>query len=333
MLDGEIAACSRLLQEVSGLPVRIADTNSLGSPWAPVKRLILATDYPRTGRSVVVKTRRHDETGWGGHRSNLIAEEKALTMLAEAGLGVAPEVLAFDEAAGVLIMRDLGAGPSVEDILVESSFDEASATLVSLAASTGLVHAATRTIEDATWNESGQFIQGLDRPWDRLAAEAARLAFPDPSSAASDVARLAAAIQDPRWRTLTHGDLTPANALVGDGLVRLIDFEVAGPRHALLDGAMLRLSFPQYGRWSALPEDVVGAMDDAYRTELAKGVPLAEDDIAYGQAMAAGCAAWAIVRLSRLGVIAADDQDGEVKRRRRSQIVHTVESCVSIAAG
>lgn len=331
-LDAERAACLRLLHEVSGSPVRIAETQGLGSAWAPVTRLVLAADYPRIGRSVVVKTRRHDEAGWGGHRSNLIAERKALTFLAEVGLAVAPRLLAFDEAAGVLVMEDLGAAPSVEQVLFGSDPGLATAALVGLAASVGRVHAATRTIEDAVWNESSQFIQGIDERWPRIAAEAPRLAFPDPGPAASDVARLAAAIRDPRWRTLTHGDLTPANALVGDDPVRLVDFEAAGPRHALLDGAMLRLSFPQYGRWAALPDVVVGAMDDAYRTELAKGVPLAADDITYGQAMATGCAAWAVVRLLRLGKIATEDQDPEVKRRRRSQIVHTVESCVATAS-
>lgn len=48
--------------------------------------------------------------------------------------------------------------------------------------------------------------------------------------------------------------------------------------------------------------------------------------------MATGCADWALGRLSRLGVTATDDQDPQVKLRRRSQIVHTVESSVSAAA-
>ncbi len=332
MLARESAACLRLLGEVAGAPVQLVEMYSLGSEWAPVERVLLARDYPRIGRSVVVKTRRHDEAGWGGHRSNLIVEHRALALLSGAGLRVAPGVLGFDDAAGVLVMEDLGAAPTVEDILFGSAPDVATAALVGLAASAGLVHASTGMIEDAIWNESGQFIYGIDGPWRRLAADAVRLEFSDHGPAAFDVAALMEALGDPQWRTLTHGDLTPANALGGDGPIRLVDFEAAGPRHALLDGATLRLSFPQYGRWAALPEDILKAMDDAYRSELVKGLPLAGDDVAYGKAMATGCASWALVRLSRLGIIADADQEPQVKLRRRSQIVHTVETCIAAVA-
>ncbi|MBA3275358.1 MAG: phosphotransferase [Chloroflexia bacterium] len=331
MLESEIAACSRLLDEVAGAPVEIAGIHGLGSRWAPVERMVLARDYPRIGRSVVVKTRRHDEAGWGGSLSNLITEQRCLAFLEAAGLCVAPELLAFDEAAGVLVMSDLGPAPSVEQVLFGSNYDNATFALIELAACTGLVHASTTSIGHDVWNESSLFVQELERPWQRLTSEAERLGFPDPRPASSDVAALDAAIMDAQWRTFTHGDLTPGNALVRDDGVRLIDFEGAGPRHAMLDGAAFRLSFPQYGRWAALPQKIVALADDAYRTELAKGLPLAEDDVAYGKAMATGCAAWALVRLSRIAVISTEDQDAQVKLRRRSQIVHTVESCVSAA--
>jgi len=92
------------------------------------------------------------------------------------------------------------------------------------------------------------------------------------------------------------------------------------------------LSFPAYGHWSALPHDVVASVDSAYRTELAKGLPLAGDDTGYGEAMATGCAAWALLWLSRLGVIATETREAGEKLRRRSRIAHTVESCASTAA-
>lgn len=333
MLTTEIAACMRLLDELAGASVRIIETQSLGSEWAPVERLVLADDYPRLGWSVVVKSRRRDEAGWGTDRAYLNAEQTALTMLAEAELDVAPEALAFDEAAGVLVMRDLGPSPTVEHILFEGRGEEATAALAGLGTSLGRVHAATVGSGSAPWNELAQFERAFDGRWHRLAAEAERLGFPDLQRAVPDVAALATALDDTRWRTLAHGDLTPANALMDDGMVHLVDFEWAGPRHAAIDGAAFRLSFPQYGRWAVLPDDVAAAADRAYRTELAKGLPWAADEDVYGRAMATGCAAWAVVRLSRLGKIADEEQDPEVKRRRRSQIVHTVESSVSVAAG
>lgn len=243
MPDSERDACLRLLDEAAGTPVRIAETHHLGSEWAPVERLVLAADYPRIGRSVVVKTRRREEAGWGSERTYLIAEHRALALLADVGAEVAPTPLGFDEAAGVLVMEDLGTGPTVERVLFDGTDDEARVALVGLAASVGQVHAATTSIGSAGWNE-----------------------------------------------------------------------------------------FAQYGRWAALPEDVVTAADRAYRAELAKRLPWTMGDDAYGQAMAAGCAAWAIGRLSRLDKIAAADQEPDVRLRRCSQIVHTVESCRATAA-
>jgi hypothetical protein len=320
-----------MLREVACTPVRITGVEALGGPWAPVERVCLDGVCPGIGASVVVKTRRHQETGWGGDPANLRTERRSLTYLRTAGLDVAPEVLAFDEQVGVLVMRDLAPARSVEWMLFHANEDLATSALVALDARVASMHAATGSIGPDVWNAAASFMNGLDGPWEILATGAQTLGFPDASVATPDVARVAEALSDPRWRTFTHGDLTPANALLSDGCARLIDFEGAGPRHAFLDAANLVLPFPAYGYWADLPRTVVTSMEAAYRGELVKGLPLAADDLAYGRAMATGAAAWAILRLSRLGLIATGNQNRDEAVRRRSQIVQTVESCVRIA--
>lgn len=331
MLDTERSVCERLLHEVAGTPVRITGTQHLGGSWAPVERIILASKYPQVGRSVVVKTRRRDETGWGGDPASLSTEGKSLTFLENVGLDIAPRLLAHDATAGVVVMSDLGPGPSVEQMLFEFSFAEAHASLDEMASSAGRLHARTTSKGSVPSNPLAVFMAGLGEPWGKLIDAVDSLGFPRPNEVSADMENLATSLSAPRFRTFTHGDLVPNNAMLCNGTVRLVDFESAGPRHAFLDAANLRLPFPAYGHWAVLPPNVLASMDHAYRTELAKALPAAEDDLEYGRAMTVGCTAWAIVRLCRLRVIAKDDQEPDEKLRRRSQIVQTITSCVATA--
>jgi hypothetical protein len=68
-------------------------------------------------------------------------------------------------------------------------------------------------------------------------------------------------------------------------------------------------------------------MDQAYREELRSPA----DDESYERLIATGCATWAIVRASRLRLIAMPDQDPAEALRRRTQIVQTLTSAASSA--
>lgn len=72
-------------------------------------------------------------------------------------------------------------------------------------------------------------------------------------------------------------------------------------------------------------------MAQAYRAELAKGLRAIADDSAYEQLMAEGCLAWAVVRASRLRLIASPDQSTSQMVRRRTQIVHTLTAATETA--
>jgi aminoglycoside phosphotransferase (APT) family kinase protein len=171
------------------------------------------------------------------------------------------------------------------------------------------------------------FLDGPLDSWNELLAAANDLGFPPPARASTDVDALAKALKEERFRGFTHGDLTPNNAIVVDGTARLFDFEGAGVRHLGIDAGCLRLSFPQYRHWAALPQPVMARMDQAYRAELVKGLPAVANDAAYEQLMTEGCLAWAVVRASRLRLIASTDQ----MVRRRTQIVHTLTAAIETA--
>lgn len=159
----------------------------------------------------------------------------------------------------------------------------------------------------------------------------ADLDFPAPVGVSADLAALASALADPRFRLFVQGDLGPNNAVLAGDRVRLVDFEGSGFRHFALDAAGLRLPFPAYGHWAVLPAELITAMDEAYRAELARGWPAALDEEVYEAGMAVGAAAWAIIRAHRLPLIASTGQDPELAVRRRTQIVQTLTAAAEIA--
>jgi aminoglycoside phosphotransferase (APT) family kinase protein len=121
------------------------------------------------------------------------------------------------------------------------------------------------------------------------------------------------------FTTLTHGDPTVGNLLHSPGGgVKLIDFETAGYRHALLDGCFARLRYV-YSVWAHhIPETVQKRLLVAYRAELAKGCPQAADDTVFSRALVAACAAWLAGLCSHLPRVAeADARWGRATYRQR----------------
>ena len=116
---GSAADVERLLSARAGRPVRVLRAEPLGGAFASVARMTLDTGagVPEGGRTVVVETRRRGGEGWGYDAANLQNEEAALRFLHGLGAGVAPQLLAADDGAGVLVMSDVGAGPTVEDVV------------------------------------------------------------------------------------------------------------------------------------------------------------------------------------------------------------------------
>jgi tRNA A-37 threonylcarbamoyl transferase component Bud32 len=315
---------ARLLHEIAG--ARVDGVVDLGNPAAPVLRITLDAEYAGIGRTVIAKLPRRAGAGWNGDPAYLDNERRALRHLERVGVGLAPRILACDENLGVVLMTDLGSGPSLQELLIAGAAAPAERGLVGMAAAVGTVHAA-RSPERFRAARGVPFLDDPLGSWHELRAAADDLGLPSPARACTDVEALAGALADERFRAFTHGDLTPGNAVVIDGGTRLLDFEAAGVRHLGIDAGCLRLSFPQYGRWAVLPGPVLARMDRAYRAELVEGLPAVADDWAYEQLVAEGCLAWAVVRASRLRLIASGDQSV----RRRTQIVHTLTAATGTA--
>lgn len=325
MHEHQWGTTKQLLAKVFGENVQIVGATDLGGEWAPVQRLRLDN-----GSTVVIKTIREESGPWGAEAAVLDNERRGIEVASGLGVDVAPRLLASDEKHGALVMTDVGPGPSVQDVLFGDCAHDAAAGLVELARATGVLHGASAGI-DRQWQERVTF---LDRTFEfcpELRDAAVNLDFPAPVGVSDDLKALETALADPRFRVFVHGDLGPNNVVLAGGRARLVDFEGSGFRHFALDAASLRLPFPAYGHWAVLPPEVIAAMDEAYRAELAKGWPEALDDDVYETGIATGCAAWAIIRAHRLPVIASSGQERALALRRRTQIVQTMESFAEIA--
>jgi hypothetical protein len=328
MNRSDLDAATRLVTRAFGLEQDAIVREAMDHEWAPVERWHLLSDRPDVPPSVVVKSRRHGETGWGGDRRNLTAERRALGLLGESGL--VPRTFASSDEPGVIVMEDLRDAPTVERILFADDPAAAWDALLQSAVASGRMHAATTPIDPLPWNPAALLMTGIDERWTTLIRAVQELGLPAPHDA--EIGALAANLDDRSWWALTHSDANPSNVLVTGNRTILIDFEGANPRHIAIDGAGFALAFPAYRYWADLPTDVTGAMTDAWRQAITPAFPAAADDEAFGRMLAAGALAWTIARLTRLPRIADASQPPAETHRRRSQIVHTVASAVAVCA-
>src|ERR1700730_18181190 len=104
-----------VLAQLLGRQPAIVSEEPLGHAWAPVTRLTLDCVVPGSGSSVVVKTRRVDGVGHGGH-GHLRREEVGLRL--GEGWRVTPRIVAANNAIGVVISSNLGRGPDLESVLL-----------------------------------------------------------------------------------------------------------------------------------------------------------------------------------------------------------------------
>lgn len=329
-----LAAVLRLLD----VPDRswVVAAEGLGSEYAPVTRLRFDRPVgPGGDRSVVVKTRRVDGPGWGGPH-HLRREIAALGLGAVLDHPATARLLGVDEPAGVVVASDLGSWPSLEAVLLGGDPMAAREAIVALADAAASLHAATLGVEvehrnalaalgtDARRDRLGLW-PGVDR-WDDVVAATRALRFPDAALAAADVHEVRRALEEPGpFGALTHLDLNPTNVVIAPDGAKLVDFEGSTFGHVGMDVAFLQFPFPNYSaHWAALPEAVVAAVDDAYRTALSRALPASAME-AYDRMVAVG-AAWALaIRVLRLPVLAADGQSAHDSWRRRAQLVQQIE--------
>ncbi len=308
-----------LLSVRCGTPVRITGVRTFA--YSAVSRCTLEATGGTAPPTVIVRVPRPDARRSGLAR--LRNEHAALEFLSALASTLAPRFIAGDAIAGLLVSDDLGAHPSLLDLLLGDDAVAARQGLLAFARGLGTLHVQTvgRAPEydalrarlgpadpDA---EDASVRLRLAESWQRVQQAVAQLQLPRPRGVDHDVAEVVRTLAAPgAYLALSSGDPSPVNCLITQGAVRFFDFESATYRHALLDATVLRYLYPTGGPPWRLPDGMSDLLEHAYREELTRGCPAAGDAVSYESGMAAAGAAWTLLRMERLPrVDAGPDRD------------------------
>jgi len=276
-----------------------------------IVRLHIAGDE----RTAVLKRRR--EENFGDRARGFHAELAALEFLNRMKTAIAPRLFGADPSAGILVMEDLGPGPSLADSLLARDRERAQANLVSYARAVGTMHAwsvsRSREYADtrARHGRSGSpvdpdWIAAITRGKAPFLAVSAQLGLPT-VGVDSEIDSLGALMSNSGPVGLVHSDLCPDNTHIVDGNCRLIDFETSGWGPIALDVAYLLAPFPSCWCFASLPSAVADPALLAYRDQVTSaGVDLGAD---WETALAAALAGSVVGRGAAIGRALNEDRD------------------------
>lgn len=240
-------------------------------------------DLTFSSRTRVVRLRTEDGTVLVAKQHKdpaaVACEELALRTLPR---GVGPELIGVGH--GVLVMEDLGSGPSVADLLLGTDSEAARAGLVNWATALGHVAAATAATEQAPGSGAARWL----RPDTEGIVEAMKpLGVAAPAGWAEELAGLYWRLEADVQRCFVLSDACPDNNRVTDQGVRLFDFEASGWGHAAQDASYLLAPFCTCWCVTRLPPDIQAEMIEAYRRSYAPAETLGFMELALARRGAA----------------------------------------------
>ena len=197
-------------------------------------------------------------------------ELEALRVLPEA---VRPGLVAA--GCDLMVMEDLGTGPSLADLLLGRDPAAAEAAAMAWAGTVG--QALHPTLHHGTPEEPEGLLAGLEE----MRRLASALDVPVPAGVDDEVASIISMLGRPGpWVAFCPSDTCPDNNRVSpDGSVRLFDFEGAGWRHAAVEAAYCRAPFCTCWCLARLPEGLTDGMEAAFLSALGPTNPAGFIDV------------------------------------------------------
>jgi hypothetical protein len=275
--------------------------------------------------SVIVKRLRDDPAGFRIDPAQVTTEIAALRFVEAIGLDIAPRVLAGDAALAVLVLEDLHPRVPLPGVLIDGDPVVGMDGLVDFCHALGSLGAATAGLDASFEAPVVPSPEDLDLdPWKDTVRSVEAFGVPATEGVNKDIAAMFEELSHPAgFLAMSNGDAGTNNFLVAPGLDgKLIDFEFARFRHALMDAVHIHVQSPQ---WITLPDP--RPLEEAYRRALAAAVSEADDDVWFHRGLTAACLSYALVRLRRLEKVASR-RPGELSRL---QLVATLESAARVS--
>ncbi|WP_375487723.1 hypothetical protein [uncultured Jatrophihabitans sp.] len=222
--------------------------------------------------------------------------------------GLAPQLLAADAATGVVVMSDLGDGPTVADALLGADPDAAADALCGWAEAVARLHAAARPLRDRFVAElaarQGELHVSRSRVTGELGDAAtalpelcARLGVSVPTGAMDELRGLATRLGGDGASSLSPVDTCPDDAVRRGARYLLVDYEGAQWRHVTWDVAYLRVPWPTCWCSWAIPDDAADRAVEAYRRTARDGLPEV-GDAAFERDLEAATVGWALTSVT-----------------------------------
>ncbi|MCB0061032.1 MAG: hypothetical protein KDE19_02915, partial [Caldilineaceae bacterium] len=303
-----------VLSEAWHRPVQLAMMAAIDSSSRSAVQRCQVTDGPADAPSSVIVKRAVNDDAASFNATDVDAfvvqrfwnEWASLQFLSEAfdGAPPAPRLYGADRATGLLVLEDLGQGTTLIGPVLGNEPEAATTGLIELMTTLGRLHAQTIGKEQGYLRI--RHALGPSQAYFSPAAEGAllpaclaepfstlldTLGIPTIAGLEQDLAAVTQFWAEPGpFLAYTHGDAVPGNEFkVGDQR-KLVDFEFGGFRHALTEGITARIQFVTGFYVQGIPVPVTLTMENAYRAELVKGCPQADDDAIFYRAITEACA-------------------------------------------
>jgi hypothetical protein len=255
-------------------------------------------------------------------------ESAALAVLRGRGLPV-PDLIAVVDDPPLVVLRDLGDGPSLADALLGEDAAVATRRLNAWADALATLHAATTGDGPRFAAALGAEVSTVDSTPGLLADAADLLAtrLPDlgiaPRASALAQLRNAAAAFGPGGHALTPADACPDNNVATPSGLVLLDFEQATMRHVAWDAAYLVLPWPScWCSWD-LPAEAADAALTRWRTAVATAIPVVGTE-AFDRDLDLAVTAWAFLSSAWFLAGALEEERGAPGGERRGPTRRTV---------
>lgn len=279
-------------------------------PLAGSGRSLVLRFRTSSNSTVVVKSYPASASG----SESFAAERAGLTFIA--GTGAGPDLIASDATHRVIVMSDLGTAPSLADLLLGASAEQAATALLDWALACGrlAVRTAGRQRDFAGLLQADDKQHWLERRIWEIPGLLSDFSIEAPGGLGDDLSLVASLLAPSEFDVFSPGDICPDNNLVTAAGVKFIDFENAEFHSVFLDAAYLRMPFSTCWCVFRLPDELAQSAQTHYRDVVSGIIPeLAADDI-WQPGVRRAMAAWTLHALTYLldVSLAADESMNDV---------------------